>query len=201
VADVAVRRSAQREAAARRASRLLLEHPVLYYATLDSETAAALRSSDLADNLARLTGLVVERRAEGVMLADPTGRFTDRPVPGRGGAVNRTAGLLLAKVADLLEDPDAGPTLTRMPVPSAQDDLADITERIDAGLASVAAGHEHDGSWPPAARPADTGDPGAEPPLEAPFVERTRLEGMLKELYADFGPASFTAQWQYAASG
>ena len=198
--DVSERRSAQREAAARRARRLLLEHPVLYYATLDSETAAALRSSGLADNLARLTGLVVERRAEGVMLADTTGRFTDRPFPGRGGAVNRTAGLLLAKVADLLEDPDTGPALTRMPVPSANDDHKDLLERIDAGLASAAPGHQQNGHWP-AARPADTGDQGGEPPLEAPFVERTRLELMLKELYEDFGAASFTAQWQYDQPG
>jgi uncharacterized protein (TIGR02678 family) len=129
VADGSTRRSAQREASARRARRLLLEHPVLYHATLDGETAAALRGTDLADNLARLTGLVVERRAEGVMLVDPTGRFTDQPFPGRGGAVNRTAGLLLAKIADLLEDPDAGPALTRIPVPPASDDLRDLLGR------------------------------------------------------------------------
>ena len=104
VPDISHRRSAQREAHARRARRLLVEHPVLYYATLDAETAAALRGTELADSLARLTGLVVERRAEGVMLVDPTGRFTDQPFPGRGGAVNRTAGLLLAKIADVLED-------------------------------------------------------------------------------------------------
>jgi len=109
VADISNRRSAQREAAARRARRLLVEHPVLYYATLDAEIAAVLRGTELADNLARLTGLVVERRAEGVMLVDPTGRFSDQPFPGRGGAVNRTAGLLLAKIADVLEDPDGGP--------------------------------------------------------------------------------------------
>ncbi len=49
-ADVGARRSAQREAAARRARRLLLEHPVLYYAALDAETATALRGTELADN-------------------------------------------------------------------------------------------------------------------------------------------------------
>ncbi len=201
VPDIAAKRLAQREAAARRARRLLLEHPVLYYATLDGETAAAMRGSELADNLARLTGLVVERRAEGVMLVDPTGRFTDRPFPSRGGAVNRTAGLLLAKVADLLEDPDAGPTLTRMPVPSADDDLADLLVRIDAGLASAAAGEEHAGHWRPAAPLADTGGTAPEPPLEAPFVERTRLAGMLAELFANLGAASFTAQWQYDQPG
>ncbi len=201
-ADVGARRSAQWEAAARRARRLLLEHPVLYYAALDAETATALRGTELADNLARLTGLVVERRAEGVMLVDPTGRFTDQPFPGRGGAVNRTAGLLLAKIADLVEDPDAGPALTRMPVPSASDDLRELLERIDAGAASDAADHDHDQAGPPGARAAEGGEPGAGPlPLEAPFVERTRLESMLAELYDEFGAASFTAQWQYDPHG
>ncbi len=160
--DVSTKRSAQREAAARRARRLLLELPVLYYATLDGETAAALRRTDLADNLARITGLVVERRAEGVMLVDPTGRFTDQPFPGRGGAVNRTA----------------------------------------AGMVPGTAGHDRDLAWPLATPSAVAGDPRAETPaLEAPFVERTRMEGMLAELYDDFGAASFTAQWQYDQRG
>ena len=201
IADVGTRRSAQREAAARRARRLLLEHPVLYYATLDSETAAALRNAELADNLARLTGLVVERRAEGVMLVDPTGRFTDRPFPGRGGAVNRTAGLLLAKVADLLDDPDAGPEVIRMAVPYARDDLKSIAERIDAGLTRAAAGQRPGEYSPYAAAQADQGEVELDRPLESPFLERTRLEGMLAELYEDFGAASFTAQWHYDQPG
>jgi uncharacterized protein (TIGR02678 family) len=115
---------------ARRARRLLVEYPVLYYAEQDPETAAALKSPELAANLARLTGLVVERRAEGVLLADPSGRFSDQPFPGRANAVNRAAGLLLAKAADQT------------------------------------------------------------------FVEQTRLESMLDELYDHFGAASFTVQWQ-----
>jgi len=147
-AEASGRRSALREATARRARRLLLEHPVLYFGTLDHATAAALRGSDLADNLARLTGLVVERRAEGVMLVDPTGRFTDQPFPGRGGAVNRTAGLLLAKIADLIEDPDDGPALPRMSVPEAGDDLSDLADRIDAGMPVRAADGDHDPARP-----------------------------------------------------
>ena len=178
VPDISHRRSAQREAHARRARRLLVEHPVLYYATLDAETAAALRGTELADNLARLTGLVVERRAEGVMLVDPTGRFTDQPFPGRGGAVNRTAGLLLAKIADVMEDPDDGLALTRVPVPSA-----------DSGMPSGPADHD----WAGAAVEGD--------PLEVPFIDRTRLERMLDELYEHFGAASFTAAWQYDRHG
>ncbi|MGH3198195.1 MAG: DUF2398 family protein [Streptosporangiaceae bacterium] len=183
IADISNRRSVQREAAARHARRLLVEHPVLYCATLDAETAAALRNTELADSLARLTGLVVERRAEGVMLVDPTGRFTDQPFPGRGGAVNRTAGLLLAKIADVLEDPDDGPTLTRIPVPSAADDLRDLLERIDTGMANPDR----------ATRAGATVDAD---PLEVPFIDRTRMERMLDELYEHFGPASFTVQWQ-----
>jgi hypothetical protein len=173
---------------------------VLYYAALDAETATALRGTELADNLARLTGLVVERRAEGVMLVDPTGRFTDQPFPGRGGAVNRTAGLLLAKIADLTEDPDAGQALTRISVPSVADDLREVLERIDAGAASGAGGQDRAGS--PDAQAAEGHGPGAGlVPLEAPFVERTRLEGMLAELFNEFGAASFTAQWQYDPHG
>jgi uncharacterized protein (TIGR02678 family) len=190
ITGISNRRSAQREAAARRARRLLVEHPVLYYSTLDAETAAALRGPELADNLARLTGLVVERRVEGVMLVDPTGRFTDQPFPGRGGAVNRTAGLLLAKIADAVEDPGDGPALTRIPVPSAADDLHDLLERIDAGMPGGVEGHDV----------ADLAAGGGDP-LEVPFIDRTRLERMLDELYEHFGPASFTAAWQYDRRG
>ena len=203
VADISAKRSAQREAAGRRARRLLLEYPVAYYATLDAETAAALRSTGLADDLARLTGLVVERRAEGVMLADPSGRFTDQPFPGRGGAVNRTAGLLLAKIADLLEDPGDGPTMTRLPVPSAADGQRGLLDRIDAGRLAGPTGEDPAAvRLSPGAR-GGAGDPVPDPPapLEAPFIEQTRLAGMLAGLYADFGPASFTAQWQHDPDG
>ncbi len=195
VPDISSRRSAQREATARRARRLLIEHPVLYYATQDAETAAALRGTDLADNLARLTGLVVERRAEGVMLVDPSGRFTDQPFPGRGGAVNRTAGLLLAKIADVLEDPDDGPALTRISVPCAAEDLRDLLERIDTGLPGGSADYNATAAADVTA-PAGGGDP-----LAVPFIDRTRLERMLGELYEHFGPTSFTAQWQYDRHG
>ncbi len=200
--EINSKRSAQRNAAARRARRLLVEHPV---------------AAELADNLARLTGLVVERRAEGVMLADPTGRFTDQPFPGRGGAVNRTAGLLLAKVADLLEDPDDGPAVTRLPVPMTGEDQRALLGRIDAGrptdLAADGpagdrpAGDRPDTDWPGsihARRPGQHSDPDLEPAtalLMAPFVEQTRLAAMLAGLYTDFGASSFTAQWEHDPDG
>jgi uncharacterized protein (TIGR02678 family) len=129
---VSAKRGAQRDAAAQRAARALLEHPVVYYAQVEPEVAEALRQTGVAENLARLTGLAVERRAEGVLLADAGGRFTDRPFPGRGGAVNRAAGLLLAKIADVLEDPDETPLL--LPVPAESADQRELLERIDAAL-------------------------------------------------------------------
>jgi uncharacterized protein (TIGR02678 family) len=127
------KRAAQREAAAQRAARALVEHPVVYYAQVEPEVAEALRQpGGVAETLARLTGLAVERRAEGVLLADAGGRFTDRPFPGRGGAVNRAAGLLLAKIADVLEDSDERPTL--LPFPPDAVDQHELLERIDAAL-------------------------------------------------------------------
>lgn len=125
-------KAARREAAARRARRLLVEQPVLHTALLDAETAAALRSVELADGLARLTGLVVERRAEGVMLADPTGRFTDRAFPGYGKAEHRAAGLLLGKICALLEEPEEAARLRRLPVPTAAELQAELAAVIDA---------------------------------------------------------------------
>jgi len=120
---VSAKRTAQREAAAQRAARALLEHPVVYYAQVEPEIAEVLRQSGVAADLSRLTGLAAERRAEGIMLADAGGRFADRPFPGRGGAVNRAAGLLLAKIADLIEDP--GQVLATLPVPAEADDQRD----------------------------------------------------------------------------
>src|SRR6516162_8977148 len=115
---VSAKRSAQREAAAQHAARALLEYPVVYYAQVEPEIAEALRQPGVAESLTRLTGLATERRAEGIMLADAGGRFTDRPFPGRGGAVNRAAGLLLAKIADLIDDPGQLPP-PLLPVPPA----------------------------------------------------------------------------------
>ena len=75
-------------------------------------------------------------------------------------------------------------------MPSAVDDLRDLLERIDAGMPGGSEDHD-------AASHAD----GRGDPLEVPFIDRTRLERMLDELYRHFGPASFTVQWQYDRRG
>jgi uncharacterized protein (TIGR02678 family) len=181
-----------REGAARRARRLLLEHPVVYYADVVPEVAAALRDPGLAEDVSRFTGLVVERRAEGIMLADTTGGFTDRPFPGRGGAVNRTAGLLLAKIADLLEEPSHTPA--RLPAPTLADDHAELVARVDAGLPRHGVVAEL--AWTPEPGPAAGHDRGRVQTAEVPLVETSRLETMIDELFEEFGPASFSGIWQ-----
>ncbi len=198
---VSAKRGAQREAAAQRAARALIEYPVVYYGQAEPEIADALRQPGVAENLARLTGLAVERRAEGVMLADAGGRFTDRPFPGRGGAVNRAAGLLLAKIADLIEDPDE--TLTSLEVPAEAEDRRDLLARIDSAL--PAAGVVHELAW--SAPPDEPDDPtraaaaGRVPALNVPFVEQSRLAVTIEELYEELGAASFTITWQHDPRG
>jgi uncharacterized protein (TIGR02678 family) len=198
---VSAKRGAQREAAAQRAARALLEYPVVYYARVEPEIAEVLRQPGVAENLARLTGLAVERRAEGVMLADAGGRFTDRPFPGRGGAVNRAAGLLLAKIADLMEDPDQ--VLTSLELPAEAEDQRDLLARIDSGL--PVAGVVRELAW---SVPLDDRDhperalaPLARPPLLVPFIELSRLRIAIDELYAELGAASFTVAWQHDPRG
>ena len=215
---VSAKRGAQREAAAQRAARALLEHPVVYYAQVEPEVAEALRQTGVAENLARLTGLAVERRAEGVLLADAGGRFTDRPFPGRGGAVNRAAGLLLAKIADVLEDPDEAPLL--LPLPAESADQRELLEKIDAAL--PLAGVVTELAWsapleddPDAERAGGAADAieqnsgrtdpsrpdaGGRQPL-VPFIADSGLRAMINDLYDELGPASFTITWQHDPRG
>ena len=198
---VSAKRGAQREAAAQRAARALIEYPVVYYAQVDQEIAEALRQPGVAENLARLTGLAVERRAEGITLADAGGRFTDRPFPGRGGAVNRAAGLLLAKIADLVEDPDQTPAA--LTVPAEAEDQRDLLARIDSAL--PVAGVVQELAW--SAPLEDRGDPERAvarppgPPLDVPFIEFSRLRVMIGELYDELGATSFTTTWQHDPHG
>jgi uncharacterized protein (TIGR02678 family) len=203
------KRAAQREAAAQRAARALVEHPVVYYAQVEPEVADALRQSGVAESLARLTGLAVERRAEGVLLADAGGRFTDRPFPGRGGAVNRAAGLLLAKIADVIEDHDEQPPL--LPLPPEAADQRDLLDRIDAALPARGVVAELAWSAPSeeeivTERPRDPASPAeaarTEPaPTLLPFIADSRLHAMIDDLYAEVGAASFTVTWQHDARG
>jgi uncharacterized protein (TIGR02678 family) len=198
---VSAKARAQREAAGQQAARALIEYPVVYYAQVQPEVAEALRTSAVADNLARLTGLAVERRAEGVLLADSSGRFTDKPFPGRGGAVNRAAGLLLAKIADAIEDPAT--SLAALPLPPDADDQRDLLAKIDSALPT--AGVVQELAWiAPIDSRAERSLPSASPAPPAPdlpLVEASRLGQMIDELFDELGAASFTITWQHDPHG
>jgi hypothetical protein len=194
---ISAKARAQREAAAQRAARALIEYPVVYYAQAEPAVAEALRGHGVADTLARLTGLAVERRAEGVMLADSSGRFTDKPFPGRGGAVNRAAGLLLAKIADAMKDLTAA-----LPVPPDAEVHRDLLARIDSALPLDGVIHEL--AWTVPVDPqAERAAPAAQPAVfpDVPFVEASRLRQMIDELFGELGAASFTVTWQHDPHG
>ena len=206
---VSAKRGAQRAAAAQRAARALVEYPVVYFAQVEPEIADALRLPGVAESLARLTGLAIERRAEGAMLADSSGRFTDKPFPGRGGAVNRAAGLLLAKIADVIEDSGVG--LSRIGLPSEAQDQRDLLARIDSALpldgvvqelAWSAPAESDDAERDVAAPPAQSaGSSAGVPPSSVPLIEDSRLRTMIDELYDELGAASFTITWQHDPRG
>ncbi|WP_017582250.1 DUF2398 family protein [Nocardiopsis valliformis] len=183
---------APRERAAQRARRLLVEYPVVYYADVEPEVAAALRGKGPAEEVARLTGTKLERRAEGVLLADSSGTFTDRAFPGRGGAVTRTAGLLLAQIANHFEESWAA--LAHLPAPGPVHEHPELVARIDAGVPQEGVVTEL--AW------AEAGHaPTVAEPASVPLVERERLEEMVADLFEEFGASSFTASWQQDPQG
>ncbi len=127
-------RAAQRRDQARRARRLVLENPVAYYADADTELLGQLRAPALAEDLERLTGLTVERRAEGVALIDTSGRLSDLRFPG-GGTVAQAALLLAARISAAVQR-SGRHALELLPAPTAAERLAARARRIDAALPS-----------------------------------------------------------------
>ncbi|MGD0704022.1 MAG: hypothetical protein ABSA02_29565, partial [Trebonia sp.] len=120
--------------------------------------------------------------------------------PGRGGAVNRAAGLLLAKIADVLEDPDG--ELVLLPAPLEAADQRELLEKIDAAL--PLAGVVRELAW--SAPEDDQGPqerPAAPPPPDysVPFIADSALRAMIEDLYDELGPASFTVTWQHDQRG
>ncbi|MCO5168159.1 MAG: TIGR02678 family protein [Planctomycetes bacterium] len=101
-------RDARRAFVRRRLVRSLLERPVVYYDDLTTAERAYARNESraLAEDVERLTGCRVERRAEGLALIDTTGAFSDRRFPGSGSVMQ--AALLItermATAADRRED-------------------------------------------------------------------------------------------------
>jgi uncharacterized protein (TIGR02678 family) len=193
-------REARRRGNARQARRLVLEHPVIYYADVDADLRGQLRSASLAEDVERLTGLALERRAEGVALINAGQRFTDVPFPS-AGTVAQAALLLCARIAGYLRHHSA--RIERLPAATAAERLAEAARRIDAALpdrgrvAGLLAGQallaEAEG------RP-EAGDAGAETGTDSgsaaqddaadvayPFLSDAWLRTELRKLVDDFG--------------
>jgi uncharacterized protein (TIGR02678 family) len=176
--------NAERRAAAQAARRTVLERPVVYYDDVPAEVGNHLRGQALPADLYRLTGLRLERRAEGVLLVDTAGWSAER-FPGTG-SVAQAAVLLAVTIAERVSDPD-GRRVRRMPMPDPDDLQAKLIGQVDAGL--------------PASIPAAVDVAEAEPRAPADAEER-RLplitDSFLREATADilrtYGSA-FGAVW------
>jgi uncharacterized protein (TIGR02678 family) len=189
-------RAGRRRDQARRARRLVLENPVAYYADADAELLGQLRAPALAEDLERLTGLTVERRAEGVALIDTSGRLSDIRFPG-GGTVAQAALLLAARISAAV--PRSGRhALELLPAPTAAERLAARARRIDGALptrsviAEFAAPDEPDAAT--AYDTHETHDDAGEEREETryPFVTDSWLRGRLREITGEYG-AGFAA--------
>lgn len=93
-------RDARRAFVRQRLVRLLLERPVVYYEDLTraERTYARNESRAMAEDVERLTGCKVERRAEGLALIDTTGTFSDQRFPA-SGSVTQAALLITERMA------------------------------------------------------------------------------------------------------
>ncbi|MBT2466587.1 TIGR02678 family protein [Streptomyces sp. ISL-66] len=184
-------RRAQRLSASRRARRLVLEHPVAYYADADPELTGQLRAPALAEDLTRLTGLTVERRAEGIALVDTSGRLSDTRFPG-GGTVAQAALLLGARISEAAARTGRhAPEL--LPAPSAAERLADRAGRIDLALPAQGVFEQATADREDTEEETE-GENGGSAALEVryPFITTSWLRARTKEITEQYG-AGFAA--------
>ncbi|MEU5431297.1 TIGR02678 family protein [Streptomyces olivoreticuli] len=198
VLSLSAGRASLRRDQARRARRLVLENPVAYYADADPELRGQLRSPSLAEDLTRLTGLGVERRAEGVALVDTSGRLSDLRFPA-GGTVAQAALLLSARIAEAaLRTGRHAPVL--LPAPTAAERLAARARSVDAalpahGLLAELAGLAAPGgesSYGTTGMEAGEGSPerdeeGMPEETRYPFVTDSWLRGRIHEIIGEYG--------------
>ncbi|BCB86101.1 DUF2398 family protein [Phytohabitans suffuscus] len=179
--------NAERREAAQAARRAAVERPVVYYSDVDDAVANHLRGSALTADLQRLTGLRVERRAEGVLLVD-TANFSVERFPSTG-SVAQAAVLLATEMADRVNDPD-GRRVKRMTPPDPRERQQAVIAEIDAGLPTATLVPVEGAEPPIEAEPDD----GAEDPTRLPFVTDSFLRTAVAEILHRYASA-FGAQW------
>ena len=180
----------QRAESARRVRRALIQRPVVYAEALDDSDALQLALPRTTADLEVLTGLVAERRAEGVALVDTSGRLSDLRFPGTG-TVAQVALLLAGEICDRVLDPDLPPP-ARHPLP--RDDHDTLVAAVDSAIprsgvfATLANTEPSEGHRPEV--PSDVRDrPGH------PMVEDAWLASTVGRLVDTYG-RTFAAQWQ-----
>lgn len=122
----------ERRIMAQRARRAVVERAVVYFADVDSLVGNHLRGTALAEDIQRLTGLRLERRAEGVLLVDTVAGFSVERFPSTG-SVAQLAILLAVEVSDRITDPD-GRRVRRMDGPGVEQSQAALIRSVDMGL-------------------------------------------------------------------
>jgi len=189
-----VSRDTIRRESAQRVRRALVERPVAYYADLAAGDRGMLRNPGPAAEVAELTGLVVERRSEGVALLDVSGMFSDRRFPGSGTRA-QVALLLANRIADRVLDPDA-PELT---VLAPDPDRGEMWVRaLDSAMPRADLITQLADDSDPAEPAVDEGDSDdghdSDPAAGCPLLEDGWLRSTLTELIDSYSTALSTAQ-------
>lgn len=175
---------------ARRVRRALVQRPVVYAEELDDEARLQLALPRTTAGIELLTGLVAERRAEGVALVDSSGRMSDLRFPGVG-TVPQVALLLAGEICARVSEPGCEPVRLPRPV----DAEAELEAGLDAAIPAA-------GVFAPLAGDAAAADapPGPRPAPEHPLVEDSWLAETVARLADEFG-RTFAAQWQADPAG
>ena len=181
------RRSAE---ATRRVRRALIQRPVVYAEGLDDAEAVQLALPRTTADLEVLTGLVAERRAEGVALVDTSGRLSDVRFPGTG-TVAQVALLLAGEICDRVLDPDL-PAPARLPLPADKHD--DLVAAVDTAIPRPGVFTALAVTGPPDRVHGDD-LAGERVRPEHPMVDDAWLASTIRGLVDTYG-RTFAAQWQ-----
>ncbi|QII01283.1 DUF2398 family protein [Rhodococcoides fascians A21d2] len=171
--------------------RALVEQPVVYLDDLDPDGRTALAASRTVADVELLTGLVAERRSEGVALIDTSGRLSDHRFPSTG-TIAQVALLIAGEISDRVIDPDA-PALATYPLPDGDALIEQLDSAIPDGgifgdLAEFGFGSD-----------ATTFDSVDEKKLY-PLIEDSWLTTVVDDIVERFG-RTFAAQWQSDRDG
>ncbi|OZE31407.1 MULTISPECIES: DUF2398 family protein [unclassified Rhodococcus (in: high G+C Gram-positive bacteria)] len=171
--------------------RALVEQPVVYFDDLDPDGRTALAASRTVADVELLTGLVAERRAEGVALIDTSGRLSDYRFPSTG-TIAQVALLIAGEISDRVIDPDA-PALATYPLPDGDALIEQLDGAIPDGgvfgdLAEFGFGSDA------------TAFDDAVDKKQYPLIEDSWLVSVVDDLVERFG-RTFAAQWQTDRDG